>query len=195
MSPRVRRFSGGTGGTGGTARSQRRCRCYRRCDRVVPRQGWSPCPLQKVTGELIRYHLVPPRTFAPPRGTTCTTCTTKGESEQAEFTSSRLQPPDVRIRPTRRRPASAQRRARAGQEIGGREVVVLPQSDLVACKGSSRHITGAVQDGRARPCFAPMTEASKEQPRGSESGAAADKTVMAEGSEEPWSQRRRCRRE
>jgi hypothetical protein len=46
---------------------------------VVPRQGWSPCPAQKGTGNRIRYHPVTPQTFAPPRGTTCTTCTTKGE--------------------------------------------------------------------------------------------------------------------
>ena len=51
---------------------------------MVPRQGRGRCPVQKGTGELIRYHPVTPRTFAPPRGTTCTTCTTctTGERER-----------------------------------------------------------------------------------------------------------------
>jgi hypothetical protein len=109
---------------------------------VVPRQGWSPCPLQKGTGELIRYHPVTPQVFAPPRGTACTTCTTKGKSEQAKFTSAACSRPTadlVQHGVDRRRLNAELAQAR---KLGGRDVVVLHQSDLVACKGSSRHITG-----------------------------------------------------
>ena len=104
--------------------------------------GRSPCPLQKGTGELIRYHPVTPQVFAPPRGTACTTCTTKGKSEQAKFTSAACSRPTADLSNTASTGVGSTPSSRRPGNWGGRDVVVLHQSDLVACKGSSRHITG-----------------------------------------------------
>jgi hypothetical protein len=60
------------------------------------------------------------------------TCTTEEESEQAEFTSSRLQPPDAQLRPTRRRRRRLNAELAQAGELGRGDVVVLHQRDLVA---------------------------------------------------------------
>ena len=49
----------GTGGTGGTARSQRRCRCYQRCDRVVPRVPPGTASGRELPSEYHLYRLYP----------------------------------------------------------------------------------------------------------------------------------------
>jgi SAM-dependent methyltransferase len=127
---------------------------------VVPRYGVARSDGHRGNG--IRYHPVTPRTFAPPRGTTCTTCTTRGESEQTEFTSSRLQPPDARLRPTPRRPASAQL-AQAG-EVRGRDVVVLHQSDLMGRRGAPRRCKSVDRRIRSRIELSPLCSPSAVRP-------------------------------
>jgi hypothetical protein len=59
-------------------------------------------PFRRAPGDRLRYHLVTPRTFAPPRGTTCTTCTTKGERTGGAY----LKPLAAARRPTASNTAS-----------------------------------------------------------------------------------------
>ena len=75
MSPKLRRFSGGTGGTGGTPRASG--------DSGVTEgvTGW----YRGAAGAARQYRSVPPWDVSFPRSTACTACTAKGESEQASY--------------------------------------------------------------------------------------------------------------